>query len=123
MTQNYLNFCSEEKSYIDSLESKMLNTSLKNNDDHTIFGAYVAMEMRNLKTSTAQIKLRGEIRDAISRVVLEECAAEVNDSSDFKLNEKDNNAQEINDANGSSANCIRTDHEKRIRSPSWELIN
>jgi len=73
MAQNSLYFRHEEKSFIDTLIMKLLKSSLeKENDDHDVFGAYVAMEMRNLKTSDAQNKLRGEIRESISRVAREE---------------------------------------------------
>jgi len=52
---------------------KLLKSSLeKENDDHDIFGAYVAMEMRNLKNFKAQTLLRTEIRNAISRVISKE---------------------------------------------------
>jgi len=78
MAQNSLYFRSEESSYIDTLIMKLLKSSMeKENDDHDVFGAYVAMEMRNLKTSDAQNKLRGEIRDSISRVVREESMTKI----------------------------------------------
>ncbi|XP_050539650.1 uncharacterized protein LOC126904566 isoform X3 [Daktulosphaira vitifoliae] len=56
----------------------------KPSDDHDVFGAYVSMEMRNLKTPNAQKKLRTEIRNAISRVVKEETLMNITDSSDDK---------------------------------------
>lgn len=64
----------------------------KENDDHDVFGAYVAMEMRNLKTSDAQEKLRGEIRDSISRVVREESMTKINHEKnpDLEFKEIDN---------------------------------
>lgn len=62
-----------ENSYINTLIMKLLKSSLeKENDDHDIFGAYVAMEMRNLKNFKAQTLLRTEIRNAISRVISKE---------------------------------------------------
>jgi len=50
----------------------------KESDDHDIFGAYVAMEIRNLHTTDAQIKLRGQIRDYISQIVREDFMAVIN---------------------------------------------
>jgi len=76
MAQNSLNVCSDcskEGTYIDRLLMTLFKSSMGiEKDDNDVFGAYVAMEMKNLKTSDAQTKLRKEIQDSISRVVREE---------------------------------------------------
>jgi len=132
MAQNSLYVRSEEKSYIDTLIMKLLKSSMeKENDDHDVFGAYVAMEMRNLKTSEAQKKLRGEIRDSISRVVCEESMTTIenakNPNLDIKkidgdLNREDNILK--TNLSYSSENQLDVDNisQEKIKN-SWELIN
>lgn len=111
---------------------KLLKSSLeKENDEHDVFGAYVAMEMRNLKTSYAQIRLRTEIRDAISRIVHEESKTINEHMCHSSLKETDNNLTKIHDFSKFSqnvtletdANADHTDYTKRTRKLSWELIN
>lgn len=133
MAQNNLQFCSKEHSYMDTLVSKLLKSSLeKANDDHDVFGAYVAMELRNLKTSDAQIKLRLKITDAISQVVRTECMTTVEQFNNPSLNEKHNEPKELNDLTNSCATNEPTvnnveeknlSNEKRMSCPSWEFIN
>ncbi|XP_060838903.1 uncharacterized protein LOC132920491 isoform X1 [Rhopalosiphum padi] len=62
----------------DDIKSQKTNKMKKESDDHDIFGAYVAMEIRNLHTTDAQIKLRGQIRDYISQIVREDFMAVIN---------------------------------------------
>jgi len=129
MAQNFLNVRSEEGSYIDTLIMKLLKSSMeKENDDHDVFGAYVAMEMRNLKTSDAQKKLRGEIRDTISRIVCEESIT-TNDHTktpnlELKIIDNDLRKEDKNLKTNSSENHhdVDTVSQKKIKS-SWELIN
>lgn len=115
---------------------KLLKSLLeKENDDHDVFGAYVAMEMRNLKTSDLQKKLRGEIRDAISRVACDESISTINHTSYpnlLKPYKIDDNSKEKNDntklnKDDSTSNITQEDdfvaNEKRTRKPSWELVN
>lgn len=111
---------SGENSYINTLIMELLNTSLKKeNDEHNIFGAYVAMEMRNLKTSDEQKKLRAEIRDAISRVEnLENIKYYVNNQK--KLDDSKNNPTVTSPSNIEVANVC---HEQlKTKKDSWELI-
>uniref|UniRef100_A0A2S2Q4X7 C3 and PZP-like alpha-2-macroglobulin domain-containing protein 8 n=1 Tax=Sipha flava TaxID=143950 RepID=A0A2S2Q4X7_9HEMI len=71
--KNCLLFDSGDKSSMNSLIMTLLKSSLeKENDDHDVFGAYVAMEIRNLKSSDLQTKLRAKIRDSISQIVNED---------------------------------------------------
>lgn len=113
---------------------KLLKSSLeKENDDHDVFGAYVAMEMRNLKSSDLQKKLRGEIRDAISRVACDESVFTINPSYpnlskpykiDDSLKGKDDTPKQNKD--DSMSNITEDEfvvNEKKTRKPSWELIN
>lgn len=111
---------------------KLLKSSLeKENDKHDIFGAYVAMEMRNLKTSDAQIQLRSEIRDAISRIVREESMTINKNMCYSNLKESDNNLTKThnfsksnqNVSSGNDVNVDHTAHIKKTRKLSWELIN
>lgn len=115
---------------------KLLKSSLeKENDDHDVFGAYVAMEMRNLKTPDLQKKLRGEIRDAISRMVCDESVSKIQQASYpnlLKPNEIDDSSkvkddiQKLNKAD-STSNITKEDdfvaNEKKTKEPSWELVN
>lgn len=107
---------------------KLLKSSIeKENDDHDVFGAYVSMEIRNLKTSKAQEKLRTEIRDAISRIVREESTT-VNDGTCFSNLNKNSEEQKKIDLSNSSLtsninNCDDSFFDKKkIRKSSWELI-
>lgn len=97
---------------------KLLKTSLeKENDDHDVFGAYVAMEMRNLKTSDEQKKLRGEIRDAISRVVNNKHNA--NNSKELDVSKCD-----LTDLSANNIKVADAAHEKlKRKTDSWELIH
>lgn len=129
MAQNSLNVCCEEGSYIDTLIMKLLKSSMeKENDDHDVFGAYVAMEMRNLKTSDAQKKLRGEIRDIISQVVREESMTTIDLTktpnlelkiidSDLKI--EDNLLKTNSSENHHGMGTVSQEKTKN----SWELIN
>lgn len=129
VSQNSLHFQSNEKSYIDTLIMKLLKSSLeKENDDHDVFGAYIAMEMRNLKTSDAQAKLRTEIRDTISRFVREESVTALQAVCYPPLNEVSKKLNDLAESNldDSFTNNAKTDDksdQKRTRKPSWELIN
>lgn len=132
ITQNTLNSCSGEHFHVDTLVMKLLKSSLeKENDEHDIFGAYVAMEMRNLKTSDAQIQLRTEIRDAISRIVREESMTINKNMCYSNSKETDNNLTKThnfskssqNVSSGNDANVDPTTHIKKTRKLSWELIN
>jgi len=110
---------------------KLLKSSLeKENDDHDIFGAYVAMEMRNLKTSDAQTLLRTEIRNAISRVVSKESTATNEHTGYPVLIKRDETPKELNndlsesDLSDSSANDLDNVSCKiRKKKPSWIFIN
>lgn len=107
---------------------KLLKSTLeKENDDHDIFGAYVAMELRNLKTFDAQTKLRTEIRNAISQVVCKESTA-TNEHTGYPvlIRNDENQKKLLNDhsefdLDGPSENNL--DNEIRTRKYSWELIN
>lgn len=122
MSHNSIHLQSNEKSYIDTLIMKLLKSSLeKENDDHDVFGAYIAMEMRNLKTSDAQAKLRTEIRDTISRIVREESMTTPQAVYYPPLNELTKSNLDDSSTNNDKVNDIS--HEKRTRKPSWELIN
>lgn len=131
MAQNSLCFRPEESSYIDTLIMKLLKSSMKKeNDDHDVFGAYVAMEMRNLKTSDAQNKLRGEIRDSISRVVREESMTTIDHKKpnlEFKKIDNDlkteDNLLKTNLSYSSENHLdVNTISQEKIKN-SWELIN
>jgi len=106
---------------------KLLKSSLeKENDDHDIFGAYVAMEMRNLKTSDAQALLRTEIRNAITRVVSGKSMAANEHTGYPVLIKKDEKPKELNkdlsesDLSDSSTNNLdNVPSEIRKRKPSW----
>lgn len=115
---------------------KLLKSSLeKENDDHDVFGAYVAMEMRNLKTSDLQKKLRGEIRDAISRVACDESISTMNHTSypnllkPYKIDDNSKEKDDIPKLNKDDSTSNITEdydfvaHEKKNRNPSWELVN
>lgn len=132
MAQNPLYARSEENSYIDTLIMKLLKSSMeKENDDHDVFGAYVAMEMRNLKTSDAQQKLRGEIRDSISRIVCEESMNTTNNTKTSNLELKiidDDLKREDNilktNLSSSSENHLDVEPVSQEKTKnSWELIN
>lgn len=79
MAHHYLCLHCKDSSYIETLIQSLKTSLEKESDDHDVFGAYVAMEMRNLKTTDAQTKLRGEIRDCISRVIREDLMNRLND--------------------------------------------
>jgi len=129
MAQNSLNFRSEEGSYMDTLIMKLLKSSMeKENDDHDVFGAYVAMEMRNLKTSDAQKKLRGEIRDSISRIVCEESMTTIDhtktSNSELKIIDNDLKIEDNLLKPNSSENHHNVDIVSQEKTKnSWELIN
>lgn len=120
MTQNSSYFRPEENSYIDTLIMKLLKTSLeKENDDHDVFGAYVAMEMRNLKTSDKQKRLRAEIRDAISRVENVENNKHVNNPKEL-----DGSKYDLTDLSANNIEVADVAHEKlKRKTDSWELIH
>lgn len=129
MTQNTLH--SEENSCIDTMLIKLLKRALdKENDDHGIFGAYVAMELRNLKKLEAQIKLRSEIVNTISRVVYKESATATEHPGYPKLNDQvDKLKKQLNDLQKSnvietSENNVEEDDAPFIitRKHSWELL-
>jgi hypothetical protein len=108
----------------------LLKSSLeKENDDHDVFGAYVAMEIRNLKSSDLQTKLRAKIRDSISQIVNEDSMIKNELTGNSNLNnEGDNVIEDISKRNtkDSSANNESMDgmsHERKIRNNSWEFIN
>lgn len=129
MDQSSLRFDSGDKSSMDSLIMTLLKSSLeKENDDHDVFGAYVAMEMRNLKRSDLQTKLRTQIRDSISQIVKEESMIISENTGNPNLNEKSDKTVDLSKCSikDSSANNESVDyvsHERKIRKNSWELIN
>lgn len=129
MTENSIHFRSSENSYVDTIIMKLLKSSIeKENDDHDVFGAYVSMEMRNLKTPKAQERLRTEIRDAISRVIRDESNI-MNDISTCYPNsiKTVDKHEELDHSSGSlesNNNCDDSSTgQNKIRKTSWELIN
>jgi len=102
----------------------------KENDEHDVFGAYVAMEMRNLKTSDAQKKLRGEIRDSISRVIREESMTTIDRKNpnleikkiDNDLNRQDNLLKTNLSSSSENHHDVVPISPEKIKN-SWELIN
>lgn len=119
---------------------KLLKSSLeKENDEHDVFGAYVAMEMRNLQSSDAQKKLRGEIRDSISRIVQQESVTTIDqkksvptidhtNTSNLRFKIDENNSKREDDLfkinNSSSADIFNVDTvSQKNGNNSWELIN
>lgn len=131
MAQNSLYFRSEENSYIDTLIMKLLKSSMeKENDDHDVFGAYVAMEMRNLKTVDAQKKLRGEIRDSISRVIREESITTIDKQNpNLEIKKIDNDLKKQDNLLKTNLSSSSENHLDGVpispekRTNSWELLN
>jgi len=116
------------------LVMQVLKSSLeKENDDHDVFGAYVAMEMRNLKTSDAQIRLRTEIRDAISRIVHEDsmdtndhrmCHLKYNKTDEFSVKNFDQSSESSqSDSSENNSSVDKITCAKKLKKTSWELIN
>lgn len=129
MDQSSLRIDSGDKSSMDSLIMTLLKSSLeKENDDHDVFGAYVAMEMRNLKRSDLQTKLRTQIRDSISQIVKEESMIISENTGNPNLNEKSDKTVDlskcsIKDSSANNESMDYVSHERKIRKNSWELIN
>jgi len=102
----------------------------KENDDHDVFGAYVAMEMRNLKTVDAQKKLRGEIRDSISRVIREESITTIDKQNpNLEIKKIDNDLKKQDNLLKTNLSSSSENHLDGIpispekRTNSWELLN
>lgn len=115
---------------------ELLKSSIeKKKDDHEVFGSYVAMEMRNLKTTASKIKLRAEIRDAISRVVAEDSTNTNSDKTppcfdetgSIEVLEKKDKSLKSNKSNESSKPNADVDNvfcnSSRSRNSSWDFIN
>lgn len=115
---------------MNSLVMTLLKSSLeKENDDHDVFGAYVAMEIRNLKSSDLQTKLRGKIRDSISQIINEDSMIRSELTGNSNLNREGDNANEdlskcnTKDSSPNNESVDDVSHERKIRKNSWELIN
>lgn len=112
---------------MDSLIITLLKSSLeKENDDHDVFGAYVAMELRNLKNSDLQTKLRTKIRDSISQIVNENSMIISEQTGNSNLNKKgDNSIEDLSKCHikDSSPNneSLDVSGEERIRN-DWAFI-